>query len=89
MKPRKASIYREEALDTIISCLKNSDFPAAQIAAAETILVLQGRFSYYGKPLARAFLLKRAGFDKTYKSMMIKDQIMITSQNSRETMVSY
>ncbi|KAL8102427.1 putative E3 ubiquitin-protein ligase LIN-1 [Apium graveolens] len=86
MKPRKASIYREEALDTIISCLKNSDFPAAQIAAAETILVLQGRFSYYGNPLARAFLLKRAGLDKTDKSMMIKDHVMITSQNSTETM---
>lgn len=43
------SIYREEAMDTLISCLRNSDFPAAQIAAAETIVSLQGRFSSSGK----------------------------------------
>ena len=67
------SIYREEAIDTLISCLRNSDYPAAQIAAAETILSLQGRFSSAGKPLARAFLLKRAGLDKSYKSLMRKE----------------
>ncbi|KVI01245.1 hypothetical protein Ccrd_020484 [Cynara cardunculus var. scolymus] len=50
-EPRKMSIYREEAIDTLISCLKNSDSPSAQIAAAETILSLQGRFSSSGKPL--------------------------------------
>ncbi|GFS41204.1 hypothetical protein Acr_00g0073010 [Actinidia rufa] len=73
VEPRKMSIYREEAIDTLISCLRNSDFPAAQIAAAETILSLQGRFSSAGKPLARAFLLKRAGLDKSYKSLMRKE----------------
>ncbi|WOH11153.1 hypothetical protein DCAR_0830632 [Daucus carota subsp. sativus] len=86
MKPRKASIYREEAVDTIISCLRNSDFPDAQIAAAETILVLQGRFSYSGKSLARDLLLRRAGLHKNYKSQMLKDQDMMTSQNSGEMM---
>ncbi|KAI3790166.1 hypothetical protein L2E82_02999 [Cichorium intybus] len=69
-EPRKMSIYTEEAIDNLISCLNNSDSPTAQISAAETLTVLQGRFSYSGKPLLRRFLLKRAGLDKTYKSSM-------------------
>ncbi|KAI6681868.1 hypothetical protein NL676_035749 [Syzygium grande] len=69
-EPRKMSIYREEAIDTLISCLKNTDFPAAQMAAAETIVSLQGRFSASGKPLTRAFLLKRAGLEKRYRTVM-------------------
>lgn len=88
MEPRKTSIYREEAIDTLISCLRNSDVPAAQIAAAETILALQGRFSYSGKPLARALLLKRAGLDKSYKSLMRKEKLTKTSKESQETKVS-
>lgn len=73
-EPRKMSIYREEAIDSLISCLKNSDCPAAQIAAAETILSLQGRFSYSGQPLARAFLLRHADLNGSYKSLKQKDQ---------------
>ncbi|KAK4481228.1 hypothetical protein RD792_012111 [Penstemon davidsonii] len=73
-EPRKMSIYREEAIDTLISCLRNSEFPVTQISAAETILSLQGRFSYSGKSLARAILLKRAGLDRNYKAFMRKDQ---------------
>lgn len=88
MEPRKPSIYREEAIDTLISCLRNSDFPAAQIAAAETILALQGRFSYSGEPLARTFLLKSAGLDKSYKSLIRKEQLTKTSEENEETMVS-
>lgn len=72
-EPRKMSIYREEAIDSLISCLKNSDYPAAQIAAAETILSLQGRFSYSGQPLAREFLLRHADFNGSYKSLKQKE----------------
>ncbi|KAK1417336.1 hypothetical protein QVD17_26463 [Tagetes erecta] len=70
VEPRKMSIYREEAIDNLISCLNNSDSPSAQLAAADTLLALQGRFSYSGKPLVRKFLLKRAGIDKNYRSSM-------------------
>ncbi|XP_045822566.1 LOW QUALITY PROTEIN: putative E3 ubiquitin-protein ligase LIN-1 [Trifolium pratense] len=68
VEPRNMSIYREEAIDTLISCLKNSDFPATQLAAANTIMSLQGRFSFSGKPLIREVLLKRAGIDKGPRS---------------------
>nr|GEU82203.1 putative E3 ubiquitin-protein ligase LIN [Tanacetum cinerariifolium] len=69
-EPRKICIYREEAIDTLVSCLKCSDTPATQIAASDAILALQGRFSSSGKPLVRTYLLKRAGFDKSYRSTM-------------------
>ncbi|KAI3671014.1 hypothetical protein L1987_87660 [Smallanthus sonchifolius] len=85
-EPRKMSIYREEAIDTLISCLKNSDSPSAQIAAAETILALQGRFSSSGKPLIRAYLLKNVGLDKSYRSTMRKEQLAATSGEIQEPM---
>lgn len=72
---RKMSIYREEAIDTLIACLRNIEFPGAQIAAAETILSLQGRFTVSGKSLTRAFLLKRAGIEKSYNNLVRMDQL--------------
>lgn len=68
------SIYREEAMDALISCLRNAEFPVAQMSAAETVLALQGRFSYSGKSLSRAILLKRAGLDQSYRAFLRKDQ---------------
>ncbi|WOH10071.1 hypothetical protein DCAR_0729532 [Daucus carota subsp. sativus] len=56
-----------------------------------TKLVYQELFKYmyisrrstgYYHLLARDFLLKCTGLDKIFKSMMIKDQVMITSQKS-------
>ncbi|KAK4370205.1 hypothetical protein RND71_009680 [Anisodus tanguticus] len=82
-EPRKMSIYREEAVDVLIMCLRNSDYPDSQIAAAETLLALQGRFSYSGIPLIREFLLKRAGLDRA-DSNVAQNDIGYTS-NSRET----
>ncbi|XP_065850889.1 putative E3 ubiquitin-protein ligase LIN [Euphorbia lathyris] len=74
-EPRKMSIYREEAIDALILCLRQSEFPGAQIAAANTILSLQGRFTASGKSLTRAFLLKRAGHSKTYRNLMRMEQL--------------
>ncbi|XP_076896077.1 putative E3 ubiquitin-protein ligase LIN-1 [Bidens hawaiensis] len=79
VEPRKMSIYREEAIDNLISCLKNVDSPTGQLAAADTLLTLQGRFSYSGKLLVRKFLLKRAGTDKNYRSTL-------RSRDDQETM---
>lgn len=74
VEPRKMSIYREEAIDTLISSLRNSEFPAAQIAAAETIVSLHGRFTGSGKTLTRPFLLKRARLEKSYRNLMRMEQ---------------
>lgn len=82
------SIYREEAIDALISCLENTDCPSAQIAAVETILSLQGRFSQAGEPLARAFLLRHAGLNGN-TSRMKKDQLASTSEEIHENMVFF
>ncbi|KAE8653635.1 hypothetical protein Csa_006994 [Cucumis sativus] len=75
VEPRKMSIYREEAMDILISCLGDSDFPSTQISAAETIMSLQGRFSTSGRPLTRYFLLERAGFTKGHRKSIQRDTI--------------
>lgn len=67
VEPRKISMYREEALDCLIQCLKNADFPRCQLLAAETIMCLPGRFSSSGRPLARSTLLKLARVKERYR----------------------
>lgn len=79
------SIYREEAIDSLISCLRQTDFLTAQITAAETIMSLQGRFTVSGKSLTRASLLKRAGLNKSYKSLVRMDELSDLSAEGKET----
>lgn len=74
-EPRKMSIYREEAIDALVSCLRKSESPASQIAAAETIVALQGRFTTSGKPLTRPFLLKHVGLERSYRHLMRKEKL--------------
>ncbi|XP_062090820.1 putative E3 ubiquitin-protein ligase LIN-1 isoform X2 [Humulus lupulus] len=85
-EPRKMSIYREEAIDTLIACLRNTDFPGVQLAAAETIMSLQGRFTTSGKSLTRATLLKRAGLDKSYNNLVRIDQLSSFSADAEESL---
>lgn len=89
VEPRKMSVYREEAIDVLISCLKNSNFPHSQITAAETIVSLQGQFSYSGKSRARTFLLKRAGLDKRYANLKRAEQLCQVLSKSEENLVCY
>ncbi|KAK1266062.1 putative E3 ubiquitin-protein ligase LIN-1 [Acorus gramineus] len=85
-EPRKMSMYREEAIDVLISSLRNSESISSQIVAAETIMSLQGRFSSSGKPLARAFLLKRAGMGKRYRALMRAEQMGHAVKDSEENL---
>nr|GEU91791.1 putative E3 ubiquitin-protein ligase LIN [Tanacetum cinerariifolium] len=55
--------------------------------ASDTILALQGRFSSSEKPLVSTNLLKRAGFDISYRSTMRKDSLQLAiSVEDQETM---
>ncbi|KAK7358341.1 hypothetical protein VNO77_00268 [Canavalia gladiata] len=85
VEPRKMSIYREEAIDALISCLRNTDFPVTQLAAADTIMSLQGRFNFSGKPLTREVLLKRAGINRSSRSLVQADQISNFSPDTEIT----
>lgn len=82
------SIYREEAIDALISCLRNTDFPKSQLLAAETIMGFQGRYSSAGKSLAKAYLLKKAGMSKSYRAIMRAEQMGHALGNSEENLVS-
>ncbi|KAG1335071.1 RING-type E3 ubiquitin transferase [Cocos nucifera] len=86
VEPRKISVYREEAIDALISCLRNPDFPSAQLLAAETILSLQGSFSSSGKPLARAIVLKHAGMKKSYRALMRGEQSTYIPEDSEDNL---
>ncbi|KAJ0962586.1 hypothetical protein J5N97_027708 [Dioscorea zingiberensis] len=86
MEPRKMSIYREEAVDALISCLRNTAFPNSQMLAAETIMAFQGRFSSAGKSLAKAYLLKKAGMNKSYRAIMQAEQMGHALGNSEENL---
>ncbi|PKA66456.1 Putative E3 ubiquitin-protein ligase LIN-1 [Apostasia shenzhenica] len=64
VEPRKTSIYRDEAIDSIIEAVKRNDFPLCQIMALETLCSLSGRLNSSGEPLTEAWLLKAAGVDQ-------------------------
>nr|QEX51117.1 putative E3 ubiquitin-protein ligase LIN-1 isoform X1 [Cymbidium ensifolium] len=61
VEPRKTSIYRDEAIDSIIEALKRKDFPLCQIIALDTLFSLSGRLNALGEPITEAWLLKIAG----------------------------
>ncbi|KAL0904068.1 hypothetical protein M5K25_026139 [Dendrobium thyrsiflorum] len=84
VEPRKSSIYREEAIDALISCLRNPDINNSQLLAAETIVSLQGRFSSSGESVTRESLLKRARVKKRNRPIKGSDQIDDNSEENLE-----
>ncbi|KAH7653300.1 Zinc finger RING/FYVE/PHD-type protein [Dioscorea alata] len=86
VEPRKMSIYREEAIDSLIEALKRKEFAICQTIALETLCSLSGRLSSLGKPLTEAWLLKTAGFDQPYKTLMLEDQITMLEDEPLETL---
>ncbi|XP_077219896.1 putative E3 ubiquitin-protein ligase LIN isoform X2 [Tasmannia lanceolata] len=62
--PSQCSIYREEVIDAIIAaldCISHNE--KIQEKSSRALLLLGGRFSYLGEPLAETWLLKQAGLD--------------------------
>lgn len=88
VEPKMMSVYREEAIDALISCLKDSNFPNSQLLAAETIWSLQGRFSHSGRPLLRSILLKLAGMSKSYRALLRTEQFGYVLEDPDENLVS-
>ncbi|KAG0477879.1 hypothetical protein HPP92_012598 [Vanilla planifolia] len=65
VEPRKTSIYRDEAIDSIIEALKRKDFPLCQIIALDTLSSLSGRLNASGESQTESWLLKIAGVDQS------------------------
>ncbi|CAK9232698.1 unnamed protein product [Sphagnum troendelagicum] len=71
---RRHSMYREEALEALVMALTADENPKAQLEAAKVFATLGGRFSYSGKSLDEAWLLKTAGMAESYHRAMKDDQ---------------
>ncbi|CAK9276088.1 unnamed protein product [Sphagnum jensenii] len=71
---RRHSMYREEALEALVMALTADENPKAQLEAAKVFATLGGRFSYSGKSLDKAWLLKTAGMAESYHRAMKDDQ---------------
>lgn len=79
--PLNCSIFREEAIVTIITALNSRICQEkAQDNLARALLILGGRFSYTGEPSTKDWLLQQAGFkensDDSSHSKHLYDDIM-------------
>ncbi|XP_010272313.1 PREDICTED: putative E3 ubiquitin-protein ligase LIN [Nelumbo nucifera] len=82
------SVYREEAVDAIITALDcKTCNEKVQQQSARSLLLLGGRFSYMGEASTETWLLKQAGFDDStddsfHGKEIVYDEILI--QNEEE-----
>ncbi|CAK8572923.1 unnamed protein product [Lathyrus sativus] len=86
VEPRKMSIYREEAVETLIEALWQKDFSNNQMKALDALLFLIGHVTSSGKSYTEAWLLKIAGFDQPYNVLMKADQLGHSDKDLMETM---
>lgn len=63
------SIYREEAIDTLIDTLQKKDFPNLQLMTLDALASLSG------KSYTEAWLLHLAGFNKPYEAFMENEKL--------------
>ncbi|TKY51776.1 putative E3 ubiquitin-protein ligase LIN-1 [Spatholobus suberectus] len=86
VEPRKMSIYREEAVETLIEALWQKDFSNTQMKALDVLLFLIGHVTSSGKSYTEAWLLKIVGFDKPYNDLIKAEQLGQYDNDSMETM---
>ncbi|GJM90303.1 hypothetical protein PR202_ga06570 [Eleusine coracana subsp. coracana] len=74
--PLQYSVYREEAIEAMIAALEHrSQSRKVQEQCARALLILAGRFSSSGEPIAEAWLLKRAGLDDSLSESFRRTEI--------------
>jgi hypothetical protein len=74
--PLQYSVYREEAIEAMITALEHrSQSRKVQEQCARALLILAGRFSSSGEPIAEAWLLKRAGLDDSLSESIARTEI--------------
>ncbi|KAI3757273.1 hypothetical protein L6452_04807 [Arctium lappa] len=84
VEPRKMSIYREEAIETLIESLQKKDFPNLQLTALDALSSLSGHLSASGTSLTEAWLLKLAGFDQPYEDFVNKENLEVNEKELME-----
>ncbi|KAL5207062.1 hypothetical protein ABZP36_031497 [Zizania latifolia] len=74
--PSQYSVFREEAIDAMVAALEHSPHSRKlQEQCARALLLLAGRFSSSGEPIAEAWLLKRAGLDDSLSESFRRTEI--------------
>ncbi|KAK7278577.1 hypothetical protein RJT34_23609 [Clitoria ternatea] len=86
VEPRKMSIYREEAVETLIEALWQKEFSNTQMKAIDALLFLIGHVTSSGKSYTEAWLLKIAGFDQPYNALIMAEQMGHYDNDLMETM---
>ncbi|XP_021997634.1 putative E3 ubiquitin-protein ligase LIN-1 isoform X1 [Helianthus annuus] len=77
VEPRKMSIYREEAIDTLTDMLQKKDFPNLQLMALDALSSLSG------KSYTEAWLLNLAGFNKPYEAFMENEKMKMDQEEEK------
>ncbi|KAL8242036.1 hypothetical protein R6Q59_012338 [Mikania micrantha] len=77
VEPLKMSIYREEAIDTLIETLQKKDFPNLQLMALDALSSLSG------KSYTEAWLLNLAGFNKPYEAFMENEKLNMDHEEEK------
>ncbi|KAK1419737.1 hypothetical protein QVD17_29029 [Tagetes erecta] len=77
VEPRKMSIYREEAIDTLIDALQKKDFPNLQLTTLDALSSLSG------KSYTEAWLLHLAGFNKPYEAFMENEKLKMDYEEEK------
>ncbi|KAH9315850.1 hypothetical protein KI387_024477, partial [Taxus chinensis] len=83
VQPQRYSVYREEALDAIITALHCEMDKKAQLQAAKALTILGGRFSHLGRALLEAWLLKRAGLENDIIHSLTEEQCSLEEAMKR------
>ncbi|KAK9122655.1 hypothetical protein Sjap_012257 [Stephania japonica] len=84
-EPRKYSIYREEAVDSITAALESSlDDEKIREQCCRALLILGGQFSFSGEVVIESWLLRRAGFCASEENYQIDETIQLEEEKARE-----
>ncbi|XP_048226938.1 putative E3 ubiquitin-protein ligase LIN-1 isoform X2 [Ricinus communis] len=86
VEPRKMSIYREEAVETLIEALHKKEFSNSQMMALDALVSLSGRLTSSGRYYLEAWLLKIAGYDQPYNALMKAEGLKKGENDLAETM---
>ncbi|KAG6550963.1 hypothetical protein Mapa_007578 [Marchantia paleacea] len=82
-EPRKRSMFREEAVESLVEALNNTEDVISQIEAARTLESLGGRYSCSGRSMMEPWLLRTAGLEKSYQSF-VKEEPDCSDQTPEE-----
>lgn len=76
--PSKSSVYREEAVETIIAALDcQTCNEKVQQQSSKTLMILGGRFSYTGEASAEKWLLQQAGLEEISEDSLHNTEIFV------------